>query len=636
MAVELASAYVSIVPSAQGMAKNLTRELGGPLDLAAGSAGKRAGGIFSGALGGVVKAAGGLFIAHEAFGFAKNALAEARESNRVNAQTEQAIKSTGGAAKVTTKEISALATAISRKTGIDDEAIQSASNMLLTFTNVRNEAGKGNDIFNQSTSILADMSKVFGTDVSGAAVQLGKALNDPVKGITALTRVGVTFSDQQKEQIKNFVDQGKVASAQQIILKELTKEFGGQAEAQATAGDRLKVTIGNIKEQIGGVLVPIVDRVAGFLADRLPGAIDKLAETFGTIKTAVAPFVADLKAFFKTLSTGFTEDEGTPIERFALLLRDKVLPVVKQFIDFIRANWKPVFVAVAAALLLAVSPIALVVAAFVALYLKFQVVRDFIASAVAFIGAQFAAFRTFVEQVFPQVQEAIGHFVAVVQAAWRLFGDDILQVVGAVWSQVQVVIQTAVGIIENVIKVVLAVINGDWGKAWDALKAIVSVAWEGVKATIGNALTAITGVLGGAGALIGRAASGMWDGIKSAFTSAVNFIIRGWNRIEFKIPGFKVGPIGYDGFTLGVPDIPLLAAGGIVTSPTLAVIGEAGPEAVIPLSHRSSKLGVGGMGGVMLNVSVAPGTDPQAVGRSIVNELERYFRNGGAKPRWAA
>src|SRR5881398_2996685 len=87
-------------------------------------------------------------------------------SNKVAQQTNAVLKSTGGAANVTAKEIANLATQISRKTGIDDEAVQSGENMLLTFTNVRNEAGKGNDIFNQSTKILSDMSVALGTDMS--------------------------------------------------------------------------------------------------------------------------------------------------------------------------------------------------------------------------------------------------------------------------------------------------------------------------------------------------------------------------------------------------------------------------------------------------------------------------------------
>src|SRR4029077_11940966 len=128
-----------------------------------------------------------------AVSFVKSSIGEARESQKVAALTAQVIKSTGGAANVTAGQIGRLAQSISNKTGIDDETIQSGENMLLTFKNIRNEAGKGNDIFSQSTSILTDMSAALGTEPKKAAIQLGKALNDPIKGVSALSRVGVTF-----------------------------------------------------------------------------------------------------------------------------------------------------------------------------------------------------------------------------------------------------------------------------------------------------------------------------------------------------------------------------------------------------------------------------------------------------------
>jgi hypothetical protein len=105
---------------------------------------------------------------------------------------------------------------------------------------------------------------------------------------------------------------------------------------------------------------------------------------------------------------------------------------------------------------------------------------------------------------------------------------------------------------------------------------------------------------------------------------AINVIIRGWNKLEFKIPGFKIGPVGYSGFTLGLPDIPELAKGGIVTSPMLALIGESGSEAVIPLEKMGS-MGMGGGTTVTINVS---GGDPQAV----VDALRRYMQLNGSVP----
>lgn len=188
---------------------------------------------------------------------------EWNEAEKVGKQTEAVLKSTGQAAGVTADEVGDLAESISKKTAIDDEAIQSGQNWLLTFKNVRNEAGKGNDIFNQTTETMVDLSVAMGSDAKTAANLLGKALNDPVKGVTALSKVGVTFTAQQKEQIKALAETGDLLGAQKIILAEVESQVEGSAAAQATAYDRAKVSAGNLAETVGGVLAPAVETAAG-------------------------------------------------------------------------------------------------------------------------------------------------------------------------------------------------------------------------------------------------------------------------------------------------------------------------------------------------------------------------------------
>jgi Prophage tail length tape measure protein len=198
----------------------------------------------------------------------------AAESAKIGKLTENVIRSTGAAAGITADQVGDLATALSNKTGQDDEAIQSAENLLLTFTNVRNEAGKGNDVFNQTAALALDMSTALGTDASSAAMQLGKALNDPVRGVTALTKSGVSFTQQQKDQIKAMVAAGDTLGAQRIILGEVSKEFGGAAEAAATPMDRMKVAAGNLQETIGAALIPAFSAAAGGVSDFLSGFMD--------------------------------------------------------------------------------------------------------------------------------------------------------------------------------------------------------------------------------------------------------------------------------------------------------------------------------------------------------------------------
>lgn len=242
----IAEAFVTLRPDTSRFAAEAQTNIGQPLKK-----------IATGAV--------ALFAAVKVKDFLGGAVDAARESNKVAAQTEAVIRSTGGAANLTAGDFEKLAGSISRKTGIDDEQIQSASNLLATFTKVRDEVGKGNDIFSQATQIAVDMGAALGTDASGSAIQLGKALNDPIRGVTALTRVGVTFTSQQREQIKALVDSGNTLDAQKIILRELTTEFGGSAAAQATAADRMRVTLGNVQESVGGLLVPTLEKAAAAL-----------------------------------------------------------------------------------------------------------------------------------------------------------------------------------------------------------------------------------------------------------------------------------------------------------------------------------------------------------------------------------
>jgi hypothetical protein len=256
------------------------------------------------------KAAGAFavtFAAQKIFSFGKDAVREAEEARKIAAQTAAVIKSTGGVAKVSAKDVDALSNAISKKTGVDDESIATLENLLLTFTNVRNEVGETNDIFSQATKIAVDMGAAFGKDAASQAILLGKALNDPTKGLTALTRVGVTFTAQQKENIKAFQASGDLLGAQKIILAELATEFGGSAEAQATASDKLGVVIGNLKEDLGAKLLPIIDAVATGLSVALPKALDLAESAVGAAADLFSPLIEGAENVFRFI---FDPNEG--------------------------------------------------------------------------------------------------------------------------------------------------------------------------------------------------------------------------------------------------------------------------------------------------------------------------------------
>jgi hypothetical protein len=217
-------------------------------------------------------------------GFAmKSAFDAATESALVARETERVIQTTGASAWTTADQIADLSTSVSNLTGKDDELVQSSANLLLTFAKVRNEIGEGNDIFDQAVGLSLDLSVALGTDASSASIQLGKALNDPVKGITALSRAGVSFTAEQKEQIKTLVATGDVLGAQKVILGELKNQFGGAAEAAKTPIEALQTKLGNLQESIGTALMPTI----GAIADAVGVAVDAFSALPDPVKNAI-------------------------------------------------------------------------------------------------------------------------------------------------------------------------------------------------------------------------------------------------------------------------------------------------------------------------------------------------------------
>jgi hypothetical protein len=223
--------------------------------------------------------AGGAALAGGAI--AKVLLSQAYEAKKVTAETNAIIKATGGAANVTAQSVAALSDKLSMQIGVDDELIQKSANLLLTFKQVQNQTGAGNDIFTQAVTLAQDLGSVFGSTDS-AAMQLGKALSDPVAGLTALKRAGINFSESQKETIKNLVAQGDLLGAQKVILNEVSSQVGGTAAASATGFDRMKVAVENVAEQLGTLLLPAFEDLANWITTTVVPIISEFATVVGT------------------------------------------------------------------------------------------------------------------------------------------------------------------------------------------------------------------------------------------------------------------------------------------------------------------------------------------------------------------
>lgn len=258
--MEIAQAFVRIRPQAGSFESDARREIEEPL--------RRIAGVV-----------GGLALGKQIFDVARAGITELGEAQKAAALTEAAIRSTGGAANVTAEGVSNLAGRLSALSGIDDEVIQGGENMLLTFRKVRNEVGEGNAIFDRATEAALDMSiRGFGS-VESASVMLGKALEDPIRGITALRRAGVTFTESQQATIQALVDSGNLLEAQRMILAELETQIGGSAEA---FGETLPGEIGKAKNAIEEAKASLIQGLEPALRGGL-GLVVDLAEGFGDL-----------------------------------------------------------------------------------------------------------------------------------------------------------------------------------------------------------------------------------------------------------------------------------------------------------------------------------------------------------------
>lgn len=554
------------------------------------------------------KAAVGLAAGAVGFGaFVAGGVKSLIEVERIGAQTDAVLKSTGGAVGATRQQIEDYASMLEKKTGIEAESIQSGQNLLLTFTNIRNGVGDGNDVFNQATSILTDMSVALGTDVSSSAVQLGKALNDPVAGVAALTKVGVTFDDQQKKQIKTLVESGKTMDAQKIILAELNKEFGGSAAAfgDTTAGKiaKLKNSFGDLQEKVAAKVLPAVlalstwaqatglpmlERLGDFLGKKLAPVFDEIS---GGVRAMVAAFNDGGDDVTSSGFAGFLERLGLigfkvfdwlkingpkalhaisdaieqyvvpALKAFGGFLADKVWPAIKQTFEFMMRH-KETLVGVGVA-----------------------VAVGFTAWAVSAASAAAATLAAAAPVI--AIGLAIGVLVAAVIYAYKHWGwfHDAVDAVARFMRDTLWPILKDIGawIADTLVPTLASIATFIWEKVIPAIAGFVKTVAE-IAVTLAGWVVDVWKYGGQVldffstiGSKIGGFFIGLAETIASPFRSAFNSIAGLWNdtvgRLSFSVPDWVPG-IGGKGWD--VPDIPRFAQGGNASG--WAIVGENGPE----------------------------------------------------------
>jgi hypothetical protein len=667
-----------------------------------------------------------------AFKFAKAGENAATANARI-LQINKSMGLFGESTQIVSDRLVKLAEKTALNTGVDQNAIKLTQAKLLTFRELAKTAGIVGGAFDRATAAAVDMASAGFGDATSNATQLGKALNDPIKGITALTRSGITFTAEEKKLIATLVQSGQTLQAQEMILKAIEMQVGGTAEATANSSDKMKVAFSLVSEQIGTALLPAFDRIVAFTIEKIIPAIEvfinaltgkqslgssftgaqEKAFVFGNVVRAVIETVVNYQkyivGFGAALAAMFVIAKVSAAAGALVTIIGGIITALQTLRKVgVAATIATAFatggvsvaagaagaVAAAAAIALAFAGINKVMdqykenveslppikvdtdtggAAFKDIVLPTtgsgsgsgagkgkgsnKAAKDAAKMAKAVAAATKAATKALTKmndklsaarQRLAQAKEAFASFRDSLRDSIKgmlNFGDistrstatflkrlrkQAASIVSFA-SKIQQLIK--MGLSEAAVEQILATGAVEGGKIADALISGGAAAIAETNALVRSVSTAAT-ALGQAGA------NAFYQAGVTQGQAMVNGIIAAIKKSGFRIVGgFAALPKhlqkALDSGKLTAKDVtelnkllkgvPALAEGGIVNKPTLALIGEAGPEAVVPLS----KMGASGGNVYNITVNAGMGTNGAQVGRDIVDAIKKYERASG-------
>lgn len=424
-------------------------------------------GKLMGGLGSVLK--GGLFTAGaagvavlgsaigDAFAGARDAAKIARTlTNQVNAMGDAGKKAFSGATDFAEK--------FGSQIGRDDDDVKKVITKLSTFPSAFKAGSLGAQAMERATKAAFDLEAAGIGNAEGNIVAIGKSLDNPVRGMAALGKSGVTFTEEQKKQVAQYVKQGKLAEAQKVILAGIETNAKGAAAASASPMQKLRVAVENVAEGLAGKVLPYIEKLADWVGNKVVPKVSELADKYGpAIGTAFDKAGQAAGFLFRQL--------GNPVVQTVLASILAIVAAMKIWAVVTRA-----YTAVHAALavVMALNPIGLVVLAVVALvaglvllYKRSETARKIMdamwsgikTATVATINFLKPVFVFFAKLIVTQIRFAVNTAKAVwkgIQWLWQ-FGKDIVNraIAGFVFLRDRVV-QT----VRNIVNGALAVWRG--------------------------------------------------------------------------------------------------------------------------------------------------------------------------------
>ncbi len=504
------------------------------------------------------------------------------------AQVEAGIKSTGGAAGFTSEKLQKMASELQAKTLFgDEEILKGATSQLLTFTNIAGEQ------FARTQVAALNLATRLDGDLKSASIQLGKALNDPIANLSALSRSGIQFSEEQKKVIKELAETNRLAEAQTLILNELEKQYGGAAEAAAQAGaggfKQLQNTLGDISEDFGKIIVEGIEPLKNTLkslANTLSSTSKETKQSmviFGAITAILGPVLI----IFGLLITAFAT-----VKSFILV---SLVPAFKMLIKIL-ANLTPQGRIISGLILAA----GFIISHFEPLKKTFNDIKDSILGVKDAKEELDKSLDTTIQTSTQSPEDARANMMRAIQAGVIGFKPKPIKTPSIQRSSIPDSIEPIKALKVEIASIpkVLETVDEKFEDTFTKMERMAMM----VSSTIRNAFlsTADTSEQSSKD-MIASAKNAAREQIKIAIATAVAEQMKSiFASVPFPLNLALAAGAGSIVGSLFAKVIPAFAEGGLVTGSTLGLIGEgpgtsmSNPEVIAPLDKLKSMIGTNG------------------------------------------
>jgi phage-related protein len=422
-------------------------------------------------------------------GFAADSFQSALDAEQAMTRIEQVIQSTGGAAGLTADDVAALGVQFQNLAGGTDDTVIAIEEMALRMGNISKDEMPA---FIQTT---LDLAAATGQDAVSAARLLAQAQEDPISALGRFRRMGIQFTDAQKEQIKTLTDAGDTAGAFALVMDRVTEATGGAAAAQAgtLAGqwEIFKNTISEAGEAAASALLPT------------------LHEFTDQILPVLVPLVTDLGNRFGAA--------------FAVIL-DVAIPALQQFASEGQTQFS--------AFVIAVQPVVDAAGNLVAVFMaSMPQIEQTVQNMVTFV-------QGLIEQFGPTIVANVTTALNQMTTFWQAHGAQIMAIVQITFEFISVTVGVALTLLSAALALAMEAINGDWSGAWETVKTTFVSVMDSILSIVGIDLDSFIETWKGTFDLALQIIQTVWGNIQSAISGAIGGIIGSINGVIGAIQAF--------------------------------------------------------------------------------------------------